>query len=408
MGKFRMLVYSGVVSSIFLFCATCTYAQFRWPKVAPLRKSYVFQGLDKGAEPKVDLIIRSASGKPLYRLLCHSGDYAGGPGDEYEGEEEDFTGVLGCHLLPLYFQAKNYGSLLFYDPLDRTVHFDRASLSPTDVIGKCADYPEYGAVRQFHLRGMEINFRYRNIIFSKATTKNGVTPISSFRFDIEVKRDPSAVTAIAAPVNVDRPRALPDGLRDCQDVVHWHVPGEVTAAYLRKNGLEPPYEEIRAVQKKQIFRKNEFELSIESVSGQEAYLFSCFDRDPWGIECGLFLPGNNLNLLADSVDPYSHLERSTFLENQLQGACAAYPGWGSKRTFELRHMSILVDFTNSRAVSSGPRTRRMQSAGEAREISVNVQPDPSAESPVATPPEYAYWGFLPIRNACATPVSAPR
>jgi hypothetical protein len=382
-------------------------AEFRWPAVAPLSKTYAFAGLDKGTDPKVDLIIRSMTGEPLYRLLCHSGDYAGGPDGQYEGEADDFTGVIGCHLLPLYFGSKGYGSLLAYDPLDRSVHFDRASLSPTDVMGKCVDYPEYGASRQFRLRGMEIQFRYRDIIFSQAKTKNGITPIASFRFEIEIRRDPSAITAIAEPVGVERPRILQNGLRDCQDVVYWHVPGVVTSGFLRENDLEPPYPGIRAVQSEEIFRKSVFEFSIESVSGQKVYLFSCLDKDPWGIGCGLFLPDSKVNMLADSVDPYSHLERSTFLENQLRGACANYPEWGSERIFMLRHMKISIKFT---ALASPSRRGPNKPEGDNNDlrISVKVEPDPSADSPVAPPPKYAYWGYLPIRNACATRLLAPK
>jgi hypothetical protein len=388
--------------------ANPTRAEFEWPSVAPLSKSYKFEGVDEGAEPRVDLIIRSVSGKPLYRLLCHSGNYAGGPDEQYKGEADEFSGVIDCHLLSLYFEPKDYGSLLPYDPLDRSVHFDRAPLSAPDVLGKCADYPEYGVQRRFRLRGMEIQFRYLDIVFSKAKTKDGIPPIRSFRLDIDVKRDRSAITAIAEPVDVQRPPALPNGLRDCEHVVHWHVPGVVTSEYLKEDRLEPPYAEVRAMQKKEIFENNQFELSIETVSGQKAYQFSCLDRDPWGIECGLFLPGSKVNLLADSVDPYSHLERSTFLENQLRGACANYPEWGSERTFTLRHMKLSIEFNTLASKPSRREPKKAETVNNDLQISVKVEPDSSADSPVAPPPKYAYWGYLPIRNACAARILAPR
>jgi len=387
--------------------APAAASAYKWPVVIPVQRTYLFAGLSEGREPKLDMLIKGEAGRPLYRLLCLSGDDSGRSDVQHGGEENEFSGVFDCHLHPLYGASRIEGSLLDYDALDRSDVFSQARFFGQDAVGECASYPEYGARRQFRLRGMQVDFRFSDITFSEIRTATDTPRVKSFRFMVRVRPDPSAITAIAEPPSVVNPPLLQNGLFDCSSVVRRHVPGRVTSEFLGANQLAPPYAEIRPVQRKEILRENQFELSIEDDAGRKAYQFSCLDRNPWGIVCGLFLPDSKINLLAESVDPYSHLERSTFLDNQLQGSCAAYPEWGSHRVFRLRHLRVSVEFTPSVPTQPPRPEDTPQELSEALHISVQISQDPSAESPIAPPPRFAYWGYLPLRNPCATPVLAP-
>jgi hypothetical protein len=295
--------------------------------------------------------------------------------------------------------------------LDRRDTLSRARLLGDDVFDRCAVYPEYGAVRQFRLRGMKIEFRFSEVVFSQVNAQNGSTRVESFRFHLAVKPDSSAISAIAEQVDVDYPHRLPNGHFDCDGVVHRHIPGVVTAESLKQRGLEPPYPQVQAAEKKAVLslgqKNSEFVLPVQNVTGQSAYLLHCTNRGRWGINCSLSLPGKDVNLLEDSVDPYSRLSRSIILAEQLYGSCARYPEWGARRIFRLRHLKITLEFVNAEFTSARQPPEEPWDAVKKVELAARVLPDPSADSPVAGPPKYAYWGFLP-KTTCQTPIQAPR
>jgi hypothetical protein len=254
---------------------------------------------------------------------------------------------------------------------------------------------------------MEIHFVFSDVVFSPFAASTGLSRVEAFRFTVEVKRDPSAITAFAEQVAVDPPSRASRNSLDCRHVRLKHIPGVITTEYIERNGLGPPYPRVRAAQFAGIISNRKFLYRIKDTAGREAYAFQCLDTDLWGIECGLYLPRGKVNLLGESVDVYSRLPRSTVLPEQLEGSCAGYPDWGARRIFRLRHLRI--ELILSLGVISRTSRPLESAAGGRTEISVSTQiePDPSAESPVAPPPDYAYWGYLPIRDGCATPIPAP-
>jgi len=401
--------------SFFAFSAT-DVGEYKWPSVAPFKQTFHLRGTGAGVEPKADLYLKDTFGKPIYRLLCHSGDYDGTGDLQYKNENHDFSGAFDCHLHALYSGWEEFGSLLPYDAADRTDTLSRARLFGDDVVGKCAGYPEYGAIRRFRLRGMEIVFRYSDVLFSQSRDERGVAKIDSFQFEVEVKSDPSAFSSLANQVDVDSPRIAPSGSFDCAEVVRRHVPGVSDADYLKEHRLQPPYPEIQAIEGTAVIASGgkenaaQFNLSIKNVAGQLAYLLRCTIGGHWGIDCGLFVPGKKVNLLEDSVDPYSDLSRSKILPEQLYNQCASYPEWGAQRVFKLRHLVITIEFTNP-ALSGGPGKEHLASPWDVDSVNkvavrAKVEPDPMASSPVAPPPEFAYWGFLSRTPDCQTPISA--
>ena len=362
-------------------------ASFSWPRIAPLKRSFEFHNLPE-IEPSVDLKIRSPKGKPLYRLLCHSDDYKRGPDLQYRDENSDFGGVLGCHLFSLYDQ-RNLGNLFLFDPLEPYYIWTRAVLNAGDVFGPCAGYPEHGALRHFRLRGMEITFRYSDIVFDDPKPGASVPAIRSFHFEVRVTSDPAAISSIAEGVAVRSPPALPDGRRDCHAVIPVHVPGKLSAAFVQNNGLAPPYPVITAATRTSYIDTNkepEFTLAIRSGSGKVEYRLKCSYQGRFGINCGLYRPGSKFNLLGESVDVLSGLPRSLVRAEQLFGACAGYPDWGAVRTFRLRKMAITLQFSDVKFSSGRARPDGYTDSIIRAKVTATVNPDPSADFPAAVAP----------------------
>jgi len=154
-----------------------------------------------------------------------------------------------------------------------------------------------------------------------------------------------------------------------------------------------------------------FYMPVLDKQRQIAYEFECSSTEPimrWGISCGLFPAGRDVNLLADSSDPFSRIDRATIFPEQIDGVCADYPDWGAERVFRLRGFRLIVrlnkpQFTPSDWDWYGKGMKQV-------EMSVEVQTDKSATSPVAAFPPHAYWGFLYQQtpsDACKAPLANP-
>ncbi len=210
----------------------------------------------------------------------------------------------------------------------------------------------------------------------------------------------------------------------CGNVITKHVAGIATPEYIKKEGLGPPFPQIQAAAKagelpgpneafefadKPLPRKARgFYLPIRDLSSRIAYEFECSSVVPivrWGISCGLFAIGGKINLLRDSTDPYSRMDRATIFPEQLEGKCAAYPDWGAERVFRLRGFRLTMRLKNPVFIPS--ETDWGGKGLEKVELRVEVQPDASVTSPVAAAPQYAYWNFLPRPNACESTLLNP-
>lgn len=149
----------------------------------------------------------------------------------------------------------------------------------------------------------------------------------------------------------------------------------------------------------------DFKLPVLDESGKQVYTVSCNSGlgesglAEWGIECTLTWPAKNLNLLGDSVDPFSRRYRGLITADQLTPACRHYPEWGAVRHFKLRglDLSIVVsgdEITEADGVDSKSPKRIT--------LHVTVKPDASADSPVALPSRYVDWRFSGRSQTCST------
>ena len=93
----------------------------------------------------VSLVVRSIHNQPLYRLQCHSKEYAGYPDFNYSGDFE-------CRLSLV--NGKNvYSTLLTEDHEQSRDWESRGRFFSTSLRGPCAAIPEFGATRTFKLLG---------------------------------------------------------------------------------------------------------------------------------------------------------------------------------------------------------------------------------------------------------------
>lgn len=179
------------LGALALFAATSGARQSppapRWPLIGSFSRTFAFGPEDS---LRLSLTLRSPSGRPLYRLDC----------DHYDNETPDFdySGDFECRLLPLY-RGTPYSTLLTDDPHQNRDWQSRGRFLIPELRGRCADYPEYGRVRHFRLRGMRLTLALSDITFMPdAFHRNPVEPLRRLRsFSVAVQADPDA-TALSA------------------------------------------------------------------------------------------------------------------------------------------------------------------------------------------------------------------
>lgn len=214
--KIVTLIFIGIV--LFLSVGYCNAEkEKKWPVVAKLEKSVYFEDAYK-AEAKFTII--GDDGKPLYLIECHTWEYEKDPDFDYSGDFE-------CRLTSLY--SPNYYSTLFTDNPKATRDWEsRARFLVEELQDKCGDYPEYGRVRHFCLRGMKITLTINDLKIKTSAVADVVTgkkqKIQSFRFDLSVEPYPAAISEIAEPVPYaeppyEHPGDAHDFSRNCETVI---------------------------------------------------------------------------------------------------------------------------------------------------------------------------------------------
>lgn len=188
-----------------------------WPDIVPLEASVYFADASKAA---AWFKILSPNGKPLYILQCYNWRSARDPDFDYSGDFE-------CRLTSTY-SKEAYSTLLTDDPKQSRDWQSRGRVLAEELVGKCADYPEYGRVRHFRLRKMKITFSFDEMSFkpfeSSDRRKVNRREFQSLRFSVRVEPDSKALSNIAEPVAfAEPPNANPqdpdDFSRQCDVIV---------------------------------------------------------------------------------------------------------------------------------------------------------------------------------------------
>lgn len=179
----------------------------KWPEVVPMHKGYHFTN---ARTSEIDLSVLGAKGEPLYRMECHTFEYEKDPGFDYSGDFE-------CRLKSLYSDDA-YSTLLTEEPQQTRDWQSRGRFLAEEIEGKCADYPEFGRVRHFRLRGIKITLTISDVVFrahsEKALARKEGSLLKSFRFDVKVEVDSKATSAISEPIPYQYPPRRQPGTED--------------------------------------------------------------------------------------------------------------------------------------------------------------------------------------------------
>lgn len=382
-----------------------------WPTVTPLTKEYHFPDA-LGAI--VELSLTDMSGREIYTLHCRPGALILKSGQALTvPDDADFWGDFDCHLHSLYSRDK-YESLLIDDPLDNNESHSRGEFYFYELQGSCLEYPEWGRKRSFRLRGMRLQMELFDIQFAKEPPPGR---LGSFGFRIVVTPDPSALSAISEPPAFQIPAAQttrPDPrFTSCDKPTPQHIPGQITEQYIKALGLGAPYPVVTKMSQTleidpsrggytnpRFFTTESVghfaQTQIKDQDGVVAYNFECLasriigEKAPQiagdGLSCGLFEPGKSLNLLQDSVDPYSRMSPAIILPKQLEGACSKSSVWGGTRHFRLRGFTLTLTFANPVFGKDEFGTPTLSRT----ELTIQVETDPSAQTPVAVAPNSYY------------------
>lgn len=172
----------------------------RWPAVKPLDEIYDFEEADHA---KLRLQILGADDRPLYLLACQGREVEAGDDFEYSGDFE-------CRLTSLYSKDR-FSTLFTENPKQQKDWESRGRFFSEELVGNCAEYPEYGRVRNFRLRGMAIRLELSDLVFQRGRRLGDTwdsTLIRSFRFRVVVQPDRSALSAIAKRIAFPPPPYL--------------------------------------------------------------------------------------------------------------------------------------------------------------------------------------------------------
>lgn len=363
-----------------------------WPSIAPIAKTFHFA--DAGSA-SVELTIQGVNGRPLYLLKCHPG--------YYEDPSFDYTGAFDCQMqvVDLKWKAFRSHTLLFSELNKWTAWDSPGRFLIEDLRGECAHYPDWGTERRLKLRGMEIILALDNIQLA-----DGDQALKSFDFSVDVKPSSDAISAVSAPAAFEEPK-FSNGTMVCGKLLPHHMPGTISQQYVREHGLGPPYIQIRDASKTAAFPvaagvNTKLVLPVLDVNGHQAYTLECVGSfgeagtAQWGIRCQFFAKGNSLNLLGDSVDPYTLNYRGLFEAEQLTPACREYPEWGAHRQFRLRNLDITLVALGDLAADNAFQ----EDSSKQIVLQTEVKPDSSATSPVALPSEYVDWRLLDKLSDC--------
>ncbi len=154
--------------------------QVQWPRVAPLDTLFRVQD---ATHPNVRTLIKSPSGKPIYLLICRQSD-------EPVADDVNYSGDLDCHLMPAELGEVEVNLLAEDDRL--SAWYSRGRMFGRDLRGACAAYPEYGLLRHFRLRGMQISMQFKDAVFSPSGE------LRSYQMQFTVIPDSTAHRGIAA------------------------------------------------------------------------------------------------------------------------------------------------------------------------------------------------------------------
>lgn len=200
----RFLILASVTITILSAIASSLVGK-AWPTVRPLEQTFDFPDAGKGL---AKTFVLDAAGRHLYLFICRRGDDASGPGNIL------YSGTLDCRLMEARRGEREEN--LFLETPNIAAWYSRGRMFDDELYGACGDYPEYGRIRHFYLRGMSITLSFDNAQFAPARG-SAVPRLVSYVLKLKVVPDPKAIRDIAASSGYLDPRKK-EGTRSCQTV----------------------------------------------------------------------------------------------------------------------------------------------------------------------------------------------
>lgn len=143
-----------------------------WPEVTPLEARFkVDLSLERIA---IDVPLEDSEGRERYHFACRGGGDA-------------FLGSLDGNWVPPLMCTLNEGtkalesSLLSED--DSASWFSRGMFNREELVGDCAQYPEFGLHRTFRLRGFRLILEAENVVVDKQGLAQSFVLLVSLRPD---------------------------------------------------------------------------------------------------------------------------------------------------------------------------------------------------------------------------------
>lgn len=173
------------------------------------------------AQPSAAVIktyVQSHDGQPLYLFVCRAGL------DEYfDTLGINYAGDLDCRLMPAELGEVEVNLLVETSGL--AAWYSRGRMFAKELYGSCGDYPEYGRLRHFRLRGMLITLRFFDPQFvsiqgEAAIGRRPPVRLQSYKLSFTVEPDPRATGARAEPSGyLDPHKSVPENPRSCDIVL---------------------------------------------------------------------------------------------------------------------------------------------------------------------------------------------
>lgn len=176
--------------SISLTALTATASD--WPQIKTIQKQVLISE-PSSSSAGIELEIREKSGRPLYELKCHSGDYV-------SADNLQYSGLIQCYLFSL--PSKSETNLLADDNIQPADWTNRGRFLLEHILPKCSHYPEWGSVRHFELRGMTLTLSISDITWAEQSGDDRV--VKSYRLNISAEPKP-ARSPFSKRVEVPRP-----------------------------------------------------------------------------------------------------------------------------------------------------------------------------------------------------------
>ena len=121
-----------------------------WPEIQSFTKRWQIPDVSgTQADTPATAYIRALNGTPIYKLECHNGNYN-------DQSRMNFSGTFQCALFALKGTAIDSWNLLADRNEQDSDWGNRGRMLSEQLLGSCAKWPEYGSLRVFRLREMNI------------------------------------------------------------------------------------------------------------------------------------------------------------------------------------------------------------------------------------------------------------